>query len=140
MPSISGKVVPILTVTDLERSAAWYSELLGLTVYRNPGPDGRVGDISMVHPASGLQLCLVGHTDTGADVFDETRTGLDHLEFLVSTRDDLDDWAGRLSELGIPHSGVKGPEFTANAMITFRDPDNIQLEFFWYAPHETPKS
>lgn len=22
---------------------------------------------------------------------------------------------------------------TANAMVTFRDPDNIQLEFFWAA-------
>jgi hypothetical protein len=33
--------------------------------------------------------------------------GLDHLEFLVA--------------------------YTANAMLTFRDPDNIQLEFFWRA-------
>ena len=42
--------------------------------------------------------------------------------------------AERLAGLGIPHSGVKEPPYTKNAMLTFRDPDNIQLEFFWRAP------
>ncbi|HXL88115.1 MAG TPA: hypothetical protein VN969_03880 [Streptosporangiaceae bacterium] len=41
---------------------------------------------------------------------------------------------GRLDELGITHSGIKGPSYTSNAMITFRDPDNIQLEFFFQSP------
>ena len=56
---------------------------------------------------------------------------LDHLEFLVDQRSDLDEWAARLDALGIVHSGVKEPSHTQNAMLTFRDPDNIQLEFFW---------
>jgi hypothetical protein len=42
----------------------------------------------------------------------------------------------RLDALGIAHSGVKEPSYTPNAMLTFRDPDNIQLEFFWRAPPE----
>jgi hypothetical protein len=41
--------------------------------------------------------------------FDEFRIGLDHLEFLVAHRDDLDTWVTRLDELGIRHSGVKEP-------------------------------
>jgi glyoxylase I family protein len=68
---------------------------------------------------------------SGPDAFDEFRIGLDHLEFLVTHRDDLDAWVTRLDELGIGHSGVKEPSYTANAMVTFRDPDHIQLEFFW---------
>jgi glyoxylase I family protein len=52
----------------------------------------------------------------------------------VAHRDDLDTWVTRLDELGIRHSGVKEPSYTSNAMITFRDPDNIQLEFFWRSP------
>jgi hypothetical protein len=52
---------------------------------------------------------------------------------LVAERTDLDEWAERLDSLGIVHSGVKEPPYTQNAMITFRDPDNIQLEFFWRA-------
>ena len=68
------------------------------------------------------------------DPFSEFRTGLDHLEFLLDRREDLDEWATKLDDLGIQHSGVKMPEYTRNAMLTFRDPDNIQLEFFWRAP------
>ena len=49
-------------------------------------------------------------------------------------RSDLDSWASRLDELGVRHSGIKQPSYTANAMLTFRDPDNIQLELFWRAP------
>jgi glyoxylase I family protein len=52
----------------------------------------------------------------------------------VDRRQDLNGWAERLNRLGISHSGVKEPEYTRNAMLTFRDPDNIQLEFFWRAP------
>jgi glyoxylase I family protein len=36
--------------------------------------------------------------------------------------------------MGVEHSGVKEFDYTPNAMLTFRDPDNIQLEFFWRAP------
>ena len=40
---------------------------------------------------------------------------------------ELDEWAEKLDRLGIQHSGVKEPEYTRNAMLTFSDPDNIQL-------------
>jgi len=63
----------------------------------------------------------------------EVRTGVDHLEFLVARREHLDEWAARLDEMGIAHSGVKEPPYTQHAILTFRDPDNIQLEFFWRA-------
>jgi hypothetical protein len=31
-------------------------------------------------------------------------------------------------------TGVKAPPYTRNAMLAFRDPDRIQLEFFWRLP------
>jgi catechol 2,3-dioxygenase-like lactoylglutathione lyase family enzyme len=133
MPDITGQVV-ILTVTDAGRSAAWYCDLLGAEeTGRYVRPDGHVALVSITEPGSGMELCLACH---GADAgsFSEFRAGLDHLEFLVPQRSDLDTWASRLDDLGIRHSGVKQPSHTANAMLTFRDPDNIQLEFFWRAP------
>jgi hypothetical protein len=36
--------------------------------------------------------------------------------------------------MGVEHSGVNELEYTPNPMLTLRDPDNIQLEFFWRAP------
>jgi len=137
VPGITGQVV-ILTVSDADRSAAWYCDLLGAQeTSRYVQPDGHVALIQLAEPGSGVELCLVAHgANPGA--FSEFRAGLDHLEFLVAHRSDLDHWASRLDELGIHHSGVKQPSYTANAMLTFRDPDNIQLEFFWRAPAPGP--
>jgi glyoxylase I family protein len=133
MPDIIGQVV-ILTVSDVDQSAAWYCSLLGAQeAGRYVQPDGHAAQVSLTMPGSGLELCLVDHSaDPGT--FDEFRAGLDHLEFLVAERSDLDACATRLDELGIRHSGVKEPSYTGNAMLTFRDPDNIQLEYFWRAP------
>jgi glyoxylase I family protein len=97
-------------------------------------PDKSQRDVCLVEPNTGLEICLVEYPTGGRLPFNEFMPGLDHLEFLVPERDDLDEWAARLDALGIAHSGVKEPPYTRNAMLTFRDPDNIQLEFFWSAP------
>jgi catechol 2,3-dioxygenase-like lactoylglutathione lyase family enzyme len=134
MAGITGEIVVILTVTDPEHSAAWYARLLGMReAGRYVHPDGRVGQVCLTEPHSGLEICLVGYAADTGEPFDEHRAGLDHLEFLVPSRVDLDDWAARLDALGIGHSGVQEPAYGPNVMITFRDPDNIQLEFFWKA-------
>jgi catechol 2,3-dioxygenase-like lactoylglutathione lyase family enzyme len=138
MPSISGRVEVNLTVRDPTASASWYAELLGMEqLYDFTSRDGGMRYIALVERNSRLVLCLVGHAGNPGDAFSEMRTGLDHLEFLVDQRKDLDAWADRLRQLGIEHSGVKELDYTQNAMLTFRDPDNIQLEFFWRAPGET---
>jgi glyoxylase I family protein len=134
VPRITGRVEISLTVRDPLRSAAWYRELLGMeTRYEYFPGDGRPDYVCLHDPATGFLLCLVGHAAGAGEPFDETRAGLDHLEFLVERNEDLDEWADRLDVLGIEHSGVKRPDYTDNAMLTFRDPDNIQLEFFWRA-------
>lgn len=134
MPSINGRFEVNLTVRDPGASAEWYRRLLGMEQrYDHASDDGAIRYISLVEPASGLVLCLVGHAANDGSPFDETRTGLDHLELLVDRKDDLHEWAARLGELGIEHSGVKELGYTANSMVTFRDPDGIQLELFWRA-------
>lgn len=135
MPSISGRLEVNLTVCDPATSAAWYSALLDLEeLYDFTGADGHVRYVALRDPKSQLVICLVGHKENHGESFSEFRTGLDHLEFLVDQREDLDEWEAKLNQLKIEHSGVKDPEYTKNAMLTFRDPDGIQLEFFWRAP------
>ena len=135
VPSLTGRLEVNLSVRDPVRSAAWYAKVLGLEqLYDFTSDDGSMRYICLFEPTNGLVLCLVGHAANPGDAFSEFRTGLDHLEFLVPRREDLHEWAARLDDLGVPHSGVKALEYTPNAMVTFRDPDNIQLEFFWRAP------
>jgi catechol 2,3-dioxygenase-like lactoylglutathione lyase family enzyme len=135
MASISGRIEVNLTVRDPARSAAWYSELLGLEQrYDHASDDGQLRYVVVQDLAIGFILGLVGHASSSGEAFNETNTGLDHLELLVERREDLDEWAARLDELGIAHSGIKDLDYTPNRMLTFRDPDNIQLEFFWRSP------
>jgi glyoxylase I family protein len=137
MPSMTGRLEITLSVRDPERSAAWYSQLLGMNqTYDHTSDDHRMRYICLVEPISEFVLCLVGHADNPGDEFSEFRTGLDHLEFVVAQKADLLEWAARLDAIGVEHSGVKEFDYTRNSMLTFRDPDNIQLEFFWRAPWE----
>ena len=135
MPRVTGYLVPTLTVTDLERSVEWYRDLFGFTIGRAYEPlDKSQRDTCLIEPSTGLEICLVEYTSGLRQLFNEFAPGLDHLEFLVAQRTDLNEWAERLDSLGIAHSGIKEPSYTRNAILTFRDPDNIQLEFFWRAP------
>ena len=71
------------------------------------------------------------HSFPGADVtteFDPRRRGLDHVSFGCADREDLAKWAAHLDELGIPHGGIQDAGYGSG--VSFRDPDNIALEFF----------
>ncbi len=135
VPSISGRMEVNLTVRDLSRSATWYAELLGMEKrYEYDPSDGRPSYICLTEPRSGLVLCLVGHSANPGEPFSEFRTGLDHAEFLVARRADLDEWAARLDQLGIEHSGVTQPSHTRNAMLTSLTPTTSSSSSFGASP------
>ena len=60
--------------------------------------------------------------------FNERRLGLDHLAFRCRNRVELEQWRGRLDELGIADGGIVEADYGLG--LAFRDPDNIALEFF----------
>lgn len=122
-----------LSVADVEKSAAWYCDVLGLRRARRADLDNRIM-IVLVHDASGLIIGLNQHNDTVGNRFDEHRPGLDHVGFGVSDRADLDAWQEKLAEHGVEHSPVTNNPSGSGAALVFRDPDNIQLEFWWTAP------
>jgi hypothetical protein len=57
------------------------------------------------------------------------------LAFACAGRDELEAWADRLHELGIAHGGIVNAGYGSG--LSFRDPDNIALEFF--APPAPPE-
>lgn len=134
-PAVTGIHHFSITVTDLEASLAWYQRLLGADRVPMKFPhygceDTGWGEL-LVEPRSGVVIGL--HTNTGNDgqVFDEARTGLDHVALNVASRSDLEAWTARLDALGIQHSGIRGGDQPFPfATVVFRDPDNIQLELF----------
>jgi glyoxylase I family protein len=130
MTTIAGVHHVVFTVRDADRSAQWYTGLLGMKVVSQRDDDA-VRSRLLVHPDSGLVVGLrqdLGHAD-GA--FDEFRTGLDHVSFRVPSRQDLEDWQERLSDAGVHFTPIV--DTPSGSVIVFRDPDNIQLEFWLVA-------
>ena len=127
-PTFDGIGYIAFTVRDVRRSAEWYQRVLGLTLEReNIGGAAWPSDLDEVllrHKAGGLAIGLVQHPTNDGEPFDERRVGLDHVEFEVASLDELRAWEERLNEHGVSNSGIKGH------ILTFRDPDNVQLEFF----------
>lgn len=125
-PQISGIHHIGITVSDLELSADWYQQVLGFTELTRL-EIGPMSKIMVQHGSIVLSLVSHGKTAVPGD-FDEHSTGLDHLSFSVPDRAELESWAQRLDDAGVEHSGVV--EGATGALIAFRDPDNIALEFY----------
>jgi glyoxylase I family protein len=117
------------SVTDLERSAAWYREVLGLEQgWEMPDQEGRGRKVVLLHPSSPFRLVLSLHQANDGEPASELRTGMDHVAFTVADRPALEQWQRHFDEKGVEHSPVK--EGATGWLITFRDPDNIQLEVY----------
>lgn len=119
-----------LNVRDIEESAVWYHDVLGFVRLT----DYETADFVRVvlrHPGSGAILGLNRHhVELASEPFDERRAGLDHLALTVSDPTGLNAWIKHLDALGVPHSDVKPGAIPGSALVTFRDPDGIQLEVF----------
>lgn len=119
-----------LSVTDAEASAEWYVRVLGLTRLKRADLDNRTM-IVMRHPATGLIIGVNQHHETVGDRFDEHVPGLDHVGFAVTSREDLVELERHLTAEGVEHSPVTDAPSGSGTALVFRDPDNIQLEFWW---------
>ena len=118
-----------LTVSDLERSTAWYSRLFGTDPVLDEDEEAGTFHHTVFALEGGMLFGLHTHmgNETG-DVADERRTGLDHVGFALPGTAELERWQSRLDELGIAHGGIKKAHYGTG--ISFRDPDNLGLEFF----------
>ena len=128
MPSITGVHHLSLTVRDREKSVAWYQEVMGFERHSEVEAD-TFTRTRLRQPESGIVITFTEHNRGAGDRFAETRTGLDHLSLQVPSIEDLRSWKRLFEEHGVDHSEIKDIGSGA-AMITFRDPDNIQLELF----------
>ena len=124
-----------LTVTDLERSREFYTELLGFVVaVESPPPDDPsaaevfkilFGGVVMARGNLIMGLRPMAAAD---DRFDPDRVGLDHLSFSVPSRDDLEQAVRLLDERGVAHGEITTLASFGIDVLPFEDPDGVQLE------------
>ncbi len=124
----------ILTVSDIERSRQFYEGVLGFEFHTIPPEYGNL----VYFPVEGGTVWLLTHGQTPpGDRFSEFRIGLDHLAFTAPSKAFLDDLAAKLKAAGVPTEGVE--LFHGNwYYVAFRDPDNIQLEYWLDEPVNKP--
>jgi catechol-2,3-dioxygenase len=115
-----------LTVSDLGRSREWYQRLIGA----DPVLDEDTGTFHhVVWLIGGTLLGIHGFPDLiSKDAFNERKPGLDHVAFSCANRAELEKWETKLNELGVTNGGVVDAPYGSG--LSFRDPDNIALEFF----------
>ena len=121
-----------VTVSDIEVSGPWYRALIGADPVLDEHTDG--GFRHLVWAFGNGTLFGIHQHDRSISPgqFTEFRAGLDHVGFGCETRAELQQWAGRLDDLGIAHGGVVDAHYGSG--LSFRDPDGVALEFF--APPE----
>ena len=111
------------TVSDVERSRAFYCDLLGFEEV-GPLPTGVM--VSKGQLVLGLRPAP--EQPIPNDRFDPNRIGLDHLSFMYGNREQLEHAATTLAERGVECGEIieLGPFGIVVLMV--RDPDNIQIE------------
>jgi catechol-2,3-dioxygenase len=119
-----------LTVSDADRSAAWYERVLGMQrLVDEASVSERV--INLIHPTARLALGLRQYESGDHAEFSEFRVGLHHLALNVRSREELEGWVEHLAGCGVAHSTLSDMPY--GSVLVFRDPDNIQLELFVYS-------
>jgi glyoxylase I family protein len=129
-----------IRVQDPNATRGFYEGVLGLGFMEIPvGPEtvgqwrGRPGAGTLLATQVGSTFVIVappleGTTDD--DRFSERRIGVDHLAFGVDGRDQLEELTGSLQDAGVSTAGIETDPVLGKEYVCFRDPDNIQWEFY----------
>jgi glyoxylase I family protein len=126
------------TVTDVARSVAFYTDVLGFQVAVEAPPpaedaghdaieDSLQGGVILMHEGMFIGLRPVDQA-RAADRFDPLRVGLDHISFQAPTRADLDAAMVLLDERGVEHGPIRDLAPLGLSFLAFFDPDGIALE------------
>jgi glyoxylase I family protein len=114
-----------LIVTDPIRSRDFYTSLLNFTVAAELPPGFVLTNGNML---LGVTTPWDESQAIAKDYFSPNRVGLDHLSFGVANRAELEKAAALFAEHGIEHGEVRDLEPFGITILSFSDPDGIQLE------------
>jgi glyoxylase I family protein len=130
----------LIRVQDPERSRSFYEDTFGFSFIELP-VDATFVREWRGHPSGGKLLAApLGDTflvlapplegTPEIDRFNERRVGVDHLAFAVPDASALDEVVTVLERAGVWTAGVEHDPVLDKSYVAFRDPDNVQWEFY----------
>jgi mannose-6-phosphate isomerase-like protein (cupin superfamily)/catechol 2,3-dioxygenase-like lactoylglutathione lyase family enzyme len=107
-----------VTVTDLRRSAPWYTHAFGLVRVDGEVAEDGSGHVVLASPTGGWVLSLTGAASAGVE----------HVAIGCADRDELVRWRDLLTERAAAPGTVTDAPYGAGFVV--RDPDGLELELF----------
>jgi catechol 2,3-dioxygenase-like lactoylglutathione lyase family enzyme len=117
----------VLNVRDVERSARFYTELLGF----------QISDVYPEEMVPGGMVFLRGNPDhhgialVGSMTEEATNADLNHIAFEVATLDEVVRAHDYLHRNGVAIDFAGRRRAGCQIAVEFRDPDNHRLEIYW---------
>jgi catechol-2,3-dioxygenase len=123
----------VLYVRNVERSVAFYRDVLGFEVITTMG-GGAAAFLRSPGSTNDHDLGLFQIGDAAADsAAGHGAVGLYHLAWEVDTLADLEQFAHRLADVG---SLVGASDHTTTKSLYAKDPDGLEFELAWIVPAE----
>lgn len=119
-----------LKVSDLERSLAFYCDVLGFELMQRYGSEAAFIAAGGYHHHIGLNTW----SSKGGRPPPRGATGLFHLAILYPTRTELADALRRITEADIALDGAS--DHGVSEALYLRDPDDNGLELYWDRPRD----
>jgi catechol 2,3-dioxygenase len=119
-----------LKVADLERSLAFYRDVLGFELIQRFGSQAAFLSAGGYHHHIGLNTW----ESAGGQPPPPGATGLYHVAILYPSRAELADAVRRVLKAGIPLEGAS--DHGVSEAIYLRDPDQNGVELYWDRPKE----
>jgi catechol 2,3-dioxygenase-like lactoylglutathione lyase family enzyme len=117
-----------LSVTDVEKSAAWYQALLGPAEATYPDSGDGFERVALLWSGGPTLVLRHDHALAPGDRFSPLRVGLDHLSFRCGSQDEVAAYAARMDDLGVARGPLEEADYAW--AVTGRDPDGIAIEFY----------
>ena len=117
-----------LTVSDIERSAEWYSRLFDAQPILRTVLLKDTEDEYSVAVWAEPNFAVHHFADGGRERANSRNPGLDHVAFGCDTLEEVESWAARLDELGIARGEILTDFYGWG--LAFWDPDGNALEMF----------
>jgi catechol 2,3-dioxygenase-like lactoylglutathione lyase family enzyme len=123
-----------IPVTNVERSARWYAQLLDMRLAMEFVEDDQLRGVVLAEPVTGVRI---GLRDRAFCSSQPVLDGFDLIAFEMTSRIALEEFAHRCQELGIRTTGVHSFDAGASAGMDVADPDGTTIRFH-FAPGRPP--